>query len=226
MKNFQKIAAVFIAVSSVYFPGVASAETMDTFVVTAQRWIRDITGGSGIGGGGTEGGLSATAPEVSAQREQDRQQICAALNNSMQQNKCSTKETSPPANQYMLNIDAQRFPTNTFWAPAIFNAATSMFTNRVQDFGAFAGATAGAAIDACRGVSICIREVYVYFDINYVSLPDGGAFGNVNDLINDYMRNYLGPGRPPNPYFDKIIDRYANGATCVAAAQAAAAMKC
>ncbi len=101
-----------------------------------------------------------------------------------------------------------------------------MLTNRVQNFGALAGATAGAAVDACKGASICIREVYVYFGVNYVALPDGGALGNVNDLVNDYMRTYLGAGSRPNPYFDKILDKYANGGTSAAASAAAKIMNC
>lgn len=227
MKNFQKTAAVFITMLNVYFSGVAEAQQrIEPIVVTAQRWISDGNSGIGGGGGGVEGGISSTASEPNAQREQDRKQICAALSNARQQNQCGNKETSAPARQEFLDIDRQRFPTATFWGPSIFTAATNMFNNGVQDFGALTGATAGVAVDACRGVAICIREVFVYFGINYVALPDGGISGNVNDIINEYMRAYLGPDRPPNSYFDTILKKYANGGACVAAARAAAEMKC
>lgn len=227
MKNFQKIAAVFMAVSNLYFSGVAeSQERMEPIVVTAQRWISDGNSSAGGSGSGSEGGFSAVAAEPNAQREQDRKQICTALNNSMQRNQCGNKATSAPTSQYALDINPQRFPTALFWGPAIFNAVRNSFNDGVQDFGALSGATAGAAVDACRGVAICIREVFVYFGINYVALPDGGISGNVNDIINEYMRAYLGPDRAPNPYFDTLLNKYANGGACVAAAQAATTMKC
>ncbi len=101
-----------------------------------------------------------------------------------------------------------------------------MFTTARVDFGPLRSVTARAADAACQGITNCQREVLVYFGITYVAAADLGSLVNVNDIINDYLRGYLGPNTPPRSYFDGNIVMFGNGLVCAEAEEASKKMGC
>jgi hypothetical protein len=209
---------------SVYVPpselGAKADEVMDRIIVTGDRWvnpslsgIRDILRLPAVG--------SSTFDPRSPEGRSERQRVCGNLMSLSNALKCKSARNSPPESFYSLDVDTSYYTTWALWQDIVTRFAQSIFENQLpaspnayrNPLDIFTEAFR-EAVSKCNGETRCIRQVYQFFGATSTSLPDLPYIGNINDIVNDYLRNTPFANSLPNSAAGQIMQQYGNSTIC------------
>ena len=124
-----------------------------------------------------------------------RRERCTNIRAAWNSLKCVQKALSEPQNTYDLAIPSQ-CPSSQLWGNVMLAYAYNLFVNMPDTITARAAGQQAArdSLAACMGVVQCQAEVFQYFGMTSVTVPNLGAIGDVNALLNTLVNTISGGG--------------------------------
>jgi hypothetical protein len=160
------------------------------------------------GGAGGQGRITRQPDPLRTLRENmcaARQEIYTALN-------CKAKDKNPPTDQ--SDVGTGDFSQGDLFKPPVVSLAATFYNARSS--AGLNGARSqafGQSVDACKGISICVAQVQVFFGANTIALPQT-MWGDVNAAANEYMR-WLGTSTPlANSPVGKLNNKFYGAQAC------------
>jgi hypothetical protein len=191
---------------------------LDTIIVIGDRWVNpsntDLRGFLNR----SPNGYGVRELRASEIPRNEKNRICTNIKAIQTILKCSTAARSSPNSVNDLYIP-EDYSTRTFWDSTIRDFATSLYRNPPPTLAARESATSDvfrAAAATCNQESRCVREVYRYFGVSTVSLPDIPIIGNINDFINQYLSLTPSGSRFENSEMGRVVDSYGKAQYCEA----------
>ncbi len=182
-------------------------QVMDPIVVISTFLSGGDPGAPGGGGGGRGFILRAPDPLRTA-----KENICAATQQVYTGLKCGLKDADAPTDRVELGT-SEFSQGNLFLTPVLTLAQTFYSANSPAGLSTARSQAFGQSVDACRGISICVAQVQVFFGANTIALPQS-MWGDVNAAANEYMR-FIGTATTlTNSPVGKLNDRFYAAKSC------------